>query len=45
MFSVAEKQYLAAEIEKLLLGLRHPEMPKERPVFRLYVSGAESSSE
>lgn len=39
MFSVKEKIYIAAEIEKILLNLNHPEMPKERPNFKLYVAG------
>jgi hypothetical protein len=44
MFSVKEKQFIAEQVEKLLLGLKHPEMPKERPVFKLRVEGAESWS-
>ena len=44
MFSMKEKQYLSTEIEKLLLGLAHPEMPKEKPSFKLHVDGAESWS-
>lgn len=39
MFSVKEKQYIAGQIEKLLLSLNHPEMPKEKPVFLLKVEG------
>ncbi len=39
MFSLSEKQHLAAEIEKLLLALKHPEMPNERPRFSLHVDG------
>ena len=41
MFSVKEKQYLAQEIEKLLLSLKHPEMPTEKPKFTLHVEGKE----
>jgi hypothetical protein len=41
MFSQKEKQHIAAEIEKLLLSLNHPEMPKDRPKFRLHVDGLE----
>lgn len=41
MFSNAEKQMIAAEIENLLLKLNHPEMPKEKPKFMLIVSGKE----
>jgi hypothetical protein len=44
MFSKSEKQHIAAEIEKILLNLNHPEMPKERPRFELHVGGAESWS-
>jgi len=41
MFSVAEKKKIANEIEKLLLSLDHPEMPKKEPVFKLRVEGKE----
>ncbi|MEJ2655575.1 MAG: hypothetical protein P8012_00055 [Desulfobacterales bacterium] len=41
MFSKSEKQFIAAEIEKILLDLNHPEMPMERPKFILHVDGAE----
>ena len=44
MFSVKEKQFIASEIEKLLLKLDHPEMPKDKPVFYLRVEGKESWS-
>lgn len=44
MFSVKEKQWLAGEIEKLLLSLDHPEMPKEKPDFHLNVKGKENWS-
>lgn len=44
MFSLREKQFLAAEIEKLLIGLNHPEMPMEKPIFKLHVDGKESWS-
>lgn len=40
MFTKAEKQFLAAEFEKLVLGLNHPEMPKTKPVFRIHVEGS-----
>jgi hypothetical protein len=39
MFSLKEKQHIAAEVEKLLLSLNHPEMPTERPKFHLHVDG------
>jgi hypothetical protein len=44
MFSTLEKQHLAAEIEQMLLELGHPEMPTEKPEFRLHVDGKESWS-
>lgn len=44
MFSVEEKQKISAAIEKVLLDLNHPEMPKEKPIFKLHVSGKESWS-
>lgn len=44
MFSQQEKQHIAAEIEKLLLSLNHPEMPTEKPMFELHVIGKESWS-
>lgn len=44
MFSVEEKRRIAAEIEKLLLSLNHPEMPKDKPFFHLRVDGAASWS-
>jgi len=44
MFSKAEKQVIAAGIEGLLLGLRHPEMPTEKPRFKLEVFGKASYS-
>ena len=44
MFSVKEKNWLAAEFEKLVLSLNHPEMPRERPSFSIHVDGKESWS-
>jgi len=44
MFSIKEKRYIAEQIEKLLLSLNHPEMPKEKPVFKIHVDGKESWS-
>lgn len=44
MFSIKEKQWLANEVEKLLLSLKHPEMPTEKPCFHLHVDGKESWS-
>ena len=44
MFSKKEKQYIAQEIEKVLLSIDHPEMPKEKPQFKIHIDGAESWS-
>lgn len=39
MFSGKEKHYIAGVVEKLLLSLNHPEMPKEKPLFKLHITG------
>lgn len=44
MFSLNQKQEIAAKIEELLLSFNHPEMPKEKPVFQLKVYGKKSWS-
>lgn len=44
MFSLREKQFIASEIERLLLSLKHPEMPKEKLQFMLRVDGKEGWS-
>ena len=44
MFSREEKTNIATAIEKLLLDLDHPEMPKKRPSFQLHVEGKEKWS-
>lgn len=44
MFSLKEKQYLSSEIERLILGLGHPEMPKDKPMFSIRIEGKESWS-
>ena len=44
MFSREEKTKIAAGVERLLLDLNHPEMPKEKPSFQLHVEGKESWS-
>ncbi len=44
MFSVKEKQFIAESIQDLLLNLAHPEMPTEKPKFKLHVDGKESWS-
>jgi len=41
MFSVRQKQIIAEAVEKVLLELDHPEMPKEKPHFVLLVDGKE----
>jgi len=44
MFSLNQKKKLAAIVERAILDLNHPEMPKEKPVFKLHVDGLESWS-
>lgn len=44
MFSKREKQMIAQAVEAVLLSLDHPEMPKERPSFKLHVDGKEAWS-
>jgi len=44
MFSIKEKKYIADVIEKTLLALNHPEMPKEKPVFKIHIEGKENWS-
>jgi hypothetical protein len=44
MFSVQQKQQIAEAIEKILLDVNHPEMPKSKPRFYLHVDGKESWS-
>jgi len=44
MFSIEEKAGIAAAVEKLLLDLDHPEMPREKPNFSLRVGGKEGWS-
>jgi len=41
MFSIEEKRKISEAVEKLLLEIDHPEMPKEKPKFRLHVDGKE----
>ena len=41
MFSMEEKKKIAGDIETVLLGLNHPEMPNEKPRFHLHVDGKE----
>ena len=44
MFSKAEKQFIAHKLEEILLSLNHPEMPTEKPKFKLHVDGKEGWS-
>jgi hypothetical protein len=44
MFSIRQKQILARVIEETILGFEHPEMPREKPLFRLHVIGKENWS-
>ena len=44
MFSKREKMEISEAIEKLLLSFDHPEMPKEKPNFKIHIDGKESWS-
>lgn len=44
MFSIEEKKKIAEAVEKVILELNHPEMPKEKPTFTLHIKGKESWS-
>ncbi|MGR3292514.1 MAG: hypothetical protein ACUZ9M_00695 [Candidatus Scalindua sp.] len=44
MFSAKEKIHIAKKIEEILLELKHPEMPTEKPLFELHVTGKASWS-
>lgn len=44
MFSQSEKRKIAEEIEKLLLSFKHPEMPDEKPNFKIHIVGKENWS-
>jgi len=44
MFSLKEKQEIAEMVEKIILNIKHPEMPKEKPLFKLRIEGKESWS-
>lgn len=44
MFSMEEKRKIADAVEKILMDIDHPEMPKSRPSFQLHVDGKENWS-
>ena len=44
MFNLSEKKRIAEAIERILLEINHPEMPDEKPSFKLHVDGKESWS-
>lgn len=44
MFSMKQKQEIAKKVEEILLSFNHPEMPKEKPEFKLSVYGKENWS-
>lgn len=44
MFSQEEKIKISSEIEKLLLSFNHPEMPTEKPEFKIHIKGKASWS-
>ena len=41
MFSIEEKRKIAEAVEQVVISLDHPEMPKEKPVFKLHITGKE----
>jgi len=44
MFSMKQKQEIAAKVEKVLLDFEHPEMPKKKVNFILDIRGKEGWS-
>jgi len=44
VFSEKEKRKIAEAVEKVLLEIDHPEMPKDKPMFHLHVDGKEAWS-
>lgn len=44
MFSLQQKKEIAQKVEEILLSYNHPEMPKEKPMFKLKVNGKEDWS-
>lgn len=44
MFSVAQKRQISEAVEKAILAIGHPEMPAEKPKFKLHIDGKESWS-
>ena len=44
MFSMKEKIKIADSIEKILLDLKHPEMPDKNPMFKIHIKGKEGWS-
>ena len=44
MFSMEQKRKISEIVEKAILELNHPEMPKEKPKFKLHIDGKESWS-
>ena len=44
MFSLEEKRKIADAVEKILLEIKHPEMPNDRAKFTLHVDGKEDWS-
>lgn len=44
MFSMEQKRQIAKAVEKIILSFNHPEMPEEKPTFKLHIEGKESWS-
>lgn len=44
MFSIAQKRYIADEIQKILRSTNHPELPQSEIQFNIHIDGAEKWS-
>jgi len=44
MFSMNQKIEISKKVEELILSFNHPEMPKDKPMFKLHIDGKESWS-
>lgn len=42
MLSFNHKQFIASKVEEVLLSLSHPEIPKDKPLFILHITGAKN---
>jgi hypothetical protein len=44
MFSVRQKRYIAEQVQRIIKGTNHPELPNGEITFHLHVNGKESWS-